>query len=58
MVKRRFGIVNNGFAETIFDVDNGKVVCQVLLEEKEGALSVVSKMAVDNDIEVVSYSLY
>lgn len=58
MSKRRFGIVNNGFAETIYDADNGKIVCQVYIDEKEDAFSVIDRLSIDNDIEVVSYGCY
>lgn len=58
MEKRRFGIVNNGFMETVYNIDNGEIVCQVLLEEKSDAFSIIKKMSVDDDIQVVSYGCY
>lgn len=57
-MKRHFGIVNNGFAETVYDLDSGSIVCQVLLEEKQDAFSIVRKMSIDDDIEIVSYGCY
>lgn len=61
MAKRHFGIVNNGFVESIFDVDNGYIVYQSFLSDDfEDAFSVIENMknTSGDEIEVVSYGCY
>ena len=52
-----FGIVNNGFFETIYDVDNGHIVRMLLLsDESEDAMSYLKKNF--ESYKVVSYGCY
>lgn len=59
--KVHVGIVNNGFMETIFNVDNGDIIHKCFLnDESEDAYSVIDDMrnSSGKDIEVVSYGYY
>lgn len=59
--KIHVGIVNNGFMETIFNVDSGDIIYKCFLnDESEDAYSVIDNMknSSGKDIEVVSYGYY
>ena len=52
-----FGIVNNGFFETIYNVDDGHIVRMLLLfDESEDAMSYLQKNF--ESYKVVSYGCY
>jgi len=53
---KRVSIVNNGFYETVFDVDSGTIICKNVLSDDNDALSYLD----DNGIvyTLVSYCCY
>lgn len=52
-----FGIVNNGFFETIYNIDDGHIVRMLLLsDESEDAMSYLQKNF--ESYKIVSYGCY